>query len=78
MYTASGPGVKAVDLTEPIDFTTQGFAMALRMTEGQRGHSWFFYSYDRGKSWKGPFNLPMLGQTSIMARTDYIVNNSKP
>jgi hypothetical protein len=73
MYTASGPGGKAADLTEPIDFTTPGFAMALRMTEGQQGRSWFFYSYDRGKSWKGPFNFPMLGQTSIMARTDYIV-----
>jgi hypothetical protein len=51
--------------------------MALRMTEGQRGHSWFFYSYDRGRSWKGPFNFPMLGQTSIMARTDYIVNGKR-
>jgi BNR repeat-like domain len=48
--------------------------MALRMTEGQKGHSWYFYSYDRGKSWKGPFNFPMLGQADIMARTDYIVN----
>lgn len=74
MYTASGPGGKARDLAEPIDFTNPGFAMTLRMTEGQKGRSWFFYSYDRGKSWKGPFNFPMLGQTSIMARTDYIVN----
>lgn len=74
MYTASGPGGKAMDLAEPIDFTNPGFTMTLRMTEGQKGHSWFFYSSDRGKSWKGPFNFPMLGQTSIMARTDYIVN----
>jgi hypothetical protein len=77
MYTAAGPGGRAMDLSDPIDFTNPGFCMALRMTEGQKGHSWFFYSYDRGKSWKGPFNFPMLGQTSIMARTDYIVNGDR-
>lgn len=74
MYTGSGPGAKAADLGEPIDFSNPGFCMALRMTEGQKGRSWLFYSYDRGKSWTGPFNFPMLGQTSIMARTDYIIN----
>jgi hypothetical protein len=77
MYTVSGPGGKSAELTEPIDFTAPGFCMTLRMTEGQKGHSWFFYSYDRGKHWKGPFNLPMLGQKSIMARTDYIVNGRR-
>ncbi|MDQ2948421.1 MAG: glycoside hydrolase [Acidobacteriota bacterium] len=77
MYTASGPGGKAGDLAEPIDFTQPGFCMTFRMTQGQKGRSWFFYSYDRGKSWKGPFNFPMLGQTAIMARTDYIVNGKR-
>src|ERR1051325_4851060 len=77
MYTASGPGGKASDLAEAIDFTNPGFCMTLRMTEGQRGRSWFFYSYDRRKSWKGPFNFPMLGQTAIMARTDYVVNGKR-
>jgi BNR repeat protein len=77
MYNASGAGVKAVDLPEAIDFTQPGFTMTFRMTEGQKGRSWFFYSYDRGKTWKGPFNFPMLGQTSIMARTDYLVNGKR-
>jgi hypothetical protein len=77
MYTASGPGGKASELAEPIDFTSPGFCMTLRMTEGQQGRSWFFFSYDRGKSWKGPFHFPMLGQTSIMARTDYLVNGKR-
>jgi BNR repeat-like domain len=74
MYTGSGPGGQARDLTEGIDFQRPGFCMTFRMADAQQGHSWFFYSYDRGKSWKGPFNFPMLGQTAIMARTDYIVN----
>jgi hypothetical protein len=77
MYTASGPGGKATDLTEPIDFTQPGFCMTFRMTDGQKGRSWFFYSYDRGKNWKGPFNFPMLGQTAIMGRTDYVVNSKR-
>lgn len=77
MYTASGPGGKASDLTEAIDFSQPGFCMTFRMADAQEGRSWFFYSYDRGKTWKGPFNFPMLGQTAIMARTDYIVNGKR-
>lgn len=77
MYTASGPGGKASDLAEPIDFANPGFCMTFRMSDAQKGRSWFFYSYDRGKSWKGPFNFPMLGQTAVMARTDYLVNGKR-
>ena len=77
MYTASGPGGKASDLAEAIDFSQPGFCMTFRMTDAQKGRSWFFYSYDRGKTWKGPFNFPMLGQKAIMARTDYIVNGKR-
>jgi len=77
MYTGSGPGRKASDLTAPLDFTQPDFCMTLRMTEGQKGRSWLFYSYDRGKTWTGPVNFPMLGQSAIMARTDYIVNGKR-
>jgi hypothetical protein len=77
MFTASGPGGKAKDLTEPLDFTHPGFAMTLRMTDAQHGRSWLFYSYDRGKTWTGPINFPMLGQKAIAARTDYIVNGKR-
>jgi hypothetical protein len=77
MYTGSGPGGRAADLAEAVDFRQPGFCMTFRMADAQHGHSWFFYSYDRGKAWKGPFNFPMLGQTAIMARTDYIVNGKR-
>ena len=77
MYTASGPGGKSSELAEPIDFSQPGFCMTFRMTDAQKGHSWFFYSYDRGKTWKGPFDFPMLGQKAVMARTDYIVNGKR-
>ena len=77
MFTAAGAGGHARDLTEPLDFTQPGFAMTLRMTDAHKGSSWLFYSYDRGKTWTGPINFPMLGQIAINARTDYIVNNRR-
>ena len=35
--------------------------------------SCFYFSYDRGKSWRGPFGLPLFGQRGVMGRTDYVV-----
>lgn len=71
------PGFKekaAVDCPGGIDFTHPDFAMAVRMSSVDSGRSRFFYSTDRGRTWKGPFKLPMFGRLGIAARTDYIVN----
>src|SRR6266850_1362954 len=57
-----------------IDFTHHDFALTCRMTGTDTGESRFYYSYDRGRTWKGPFKLPLFGQTAIAARTDYLVN----
>ncbi len=65
--------VEPSDLTEPINFTNPDFAMTLRFLNYNTGPSLFYYSYDRGHSWKGPFNLEASGKTDILARTDYIV-----
>ncbi len=51
-----------------INFETPGFA--LRNT-----NNIFYYSYDKGKSWKGPFRYPDLGVGKFTARTDYLVTN---
>ncbi len=59
-------------LREPIDFTHPDFAMAVHMEHHQRGASCFYISYNRGKSWRGPFVLPLFGQKGVMGRTDYI------
>lgn len=77
-------------LKEPIDFSHPQFAMrmvgaAYHGAEDDRGH--FFYSYDAGKSWKGPFriglddirewpelkNTPFPEEIELTPRTDYIV-----
>jgi len=37
----------------------------------------FYFSYDKGNSWKGPFNFPDLGKGEMSSRTDYLVKNEK-
>jgi hypothetical protein len=63
-----------IDCPGGIDFTHPEFAMTLRMTDNHGGASRFFYSYDRGHTWQGPFKFPMLGLKGIACRTDYLVN----
>jgi BNR repeat-like domain len=75
-HGAMPPGIpeeRRSPLREPIDFTHPDFALAVHMEDHQRGASCFYFSNDRGKSWRGPFGLPLFGQQGVMGRTDYIV-----
>lgn len=64
-------------LDTPIDFMHPDFAMTLRMLDHHVGPSLFYFSYDRGHDWQGPFILAVDGVEGIAARTDYIVLDSK-
>ncbi len=68
-----GKGPALQDSPGNIDFTKKGFAFTARMT-GNPGVSRFYYSYDKGKTWAGPYKLPDFGHPGTAARTDYIVN----
>jgi hypothetical protein len=57
-----------------IDFTHENLALMFRMEGSSHGYSRFYYSYDRARTWVGPFKLPAFGRKGIFARTDYIVN----
>jgi hypothetical protein len=57
-----------------LDFSHPDFAMRVRMNSNGENPSRIYYSFDRCKTWQGPYALPMFGQQRIMARTDYIVN----
>lgn len=78
-------GILPTDYIEPdpiecpgdIDFSHPDFAMTCRMEGVNTGASRFYYSYDRGHKWSGPFRLPLFGQKGIAARTDYIVNGKR-
>lgn len=73
-------------LEAPIDFANSGFAMRVFAT-GYHGNDdpegGFYYSYDRGATWNGPYffgeinNQEPLKGKILNPRTDYIVMNSK-
>lgn len=62
-------------LTEPMDFSKPGFVLKFWMLNIHYGPSIFYYSYDKGKTWKGPHSLQVDGLTKISARIDYIVED---
>ena len=64
----AGDGGKPSILREKINFAHPDFA--LRCDGNQ-----FFYSYDRCKSWKGPYLFPDFGGKNLTSRTDYIVSS---
>ena len=59
---------------QPLNFRHPDFALMLARTGLKRGvFSFFYLSYDRCRSWDGPFRLPMFGGTGIAARSDYLI-----
>jgi CubicO group peptidase (beta-lactamase class C family) len=77
LHGVTPPGLREQpwrDCPGGIDFTHPDFALTVRMTDVNAGPSRFSYSTDRGKTWLGPFKLPLFGQPGIAARTDYLVN----
>jgi hypothetical protein len=71
------PDVTIPEMREPeggIDFTHPDFALTVRTNSTGAGVSRFFYSYDRGRTWEGPFRLPSFGAPGIAGRTDYMVD----
>jgi hypothetical protein len=81
-----GGGAAKVALKEAVDFADSRFAMRI-FADGYHGskdpRGGFFYSYDRGKTWKGPFKLNGLGEVEgikgqiITARTEYLVQGKR-
>lgn len=75
-------GVELPDVTIPplqpcpggIDFTHPDLAFTIRMSSVDAAPARFEYSYDRGRTWQGPFRFPDLGTPGIAARTDYVVD----
>jgi hypothetical protein len=71
------PGVEIPSLRAcggGIDFGHKDFAFTARMSSNRSGCARFFYSYDRGRDWEGPFLLDNFGTPGVAARTDYLVD----
>ena len=65
------------ELSKAIDFTHENFALTFLRQTNDTGPSHFYYSYNRGEQWRGPFELPNLGTPGIATRTDYIINGRR-
>jgi hypothetical protein len=66
------------DLLQPIaDFTDPGFVITFMRDDYHDGPSTFYFSMNRGKQWRGPYNFPNLGTPGVATRTDYIVEGPK-
>jgi hypothetical protein len=65
---------RPVELREPIRFDDPNFALTVRMESANSGRSRYYFSYDRGHIWQGPYSLPLFGQKGVMGRTDYVVS----
>jgi hypothetical protein len=76
-HRIGGKSVPAKVLTERMDFSDPNFALTFRMVDMITGPSSFYYSCDRGKSWKGAYRLevkfPDPAPAGIVTRTDYLV-----
>jgi hypothetical protein len=70
------PEEKSAELRERIDFTHPDFALTVRMENSNNGVSRISFSYNRGRTWRGPFALPLFGQNGVMGRTDYLVGGT--
>ena len=76
-------------LQKPINFQRPGFLMRIVGTgyHGARdGRAHFFYSYDTGKTWRGPYGFGDLlnnseiqksGLDELTPRTDYVISGKK-
>jgi hypothetical protein len=62
------------ELEDRINFAHPDFALTIRMENSNNGMSRYYFSYDRGQTWRGPYKIPLFEQKGVMGRTDYIVN----
>jgi hypothetical protein len=69
------PYTKPTPLNEGMSFTHPDFTFTARM--GKKDSSSFWYSYDKGMHWKGPYALPHFGSPGMQARTDYQIEDSQ-
>lgn len=62
------------NLSKAMDFTHPDFVLTFSRETNHIGPSLFYYSYDRGMHWNGPYRLPNLDTPGIAARTDTIID----
>ncbi|MGQ8335800.1 sialidase family protein [Sunxiuqinia sp. A32] len=68
-----------ITLDEKIDFSNADLAFSFLMQNERTGPTAFFYSYNRGEKWNGPYKLsvdfPDRNPAGIVSRTDYLIES---
>ncbi|MBZ0292507.1 MAG: glycoside hydrolase [Anaerolineae bacterium] len=65
-----------IDCPGGINFLHPDFALMGARTGLKAGAiSWFYTSFDRCRTWDGPYKLPLFDTPGIAARTDYLVSD---
>jgi len=80
LHGVTRPGVAIPPLRDSeggIDFAHPDFALTVRTNSIHAGIGRIFYSYDRGRTWDGPFRLPGFDSPGIAPRTDYIIDDQQ-
>lgn len=62
------------ELESAINFEHPDFALTARLENVDGGQSRYWYSYNRGKDWTGPYAIPNFNTNGIAARTDYLID----
>jgi hypothetical protein len=70
-------GVPPRPLDEAMDFAHPDFALLFQNESFHHGPSHFYFTQDRGRSWRGPFAFPDLDTHGVGARTDYIIEGPR-
>lgn len=73
---ANAKQVQPKKLKVALDFLHPEFALAFVRVTNDVGPTYFYYSYNKGKSWQGPFQFPQY-KPGTANRTDYIINGSR-
>lgn len=66
-----------VQLNKPVNFKKKNFALTFLRQTNNIGPSHFYYSYDKGHQWKGPFSLPNFSTPGVATRTDYLIDGKR-
>lgn len=74
-YTAENPPQL---LSQPLDFHHPDFALLCARTGLASGAvSWFYASYDRCRTWQGPYRMPLFDTGGVSARTDVVITGQR-
>lgn len=63
-------------LKQPMDFSKPGFALKFWFLDKDKGPSIFYYSYDKGHHWFGPYSIKVDNIKKLITRNDYMIEDS--